>query len=1022
MSCNLFVHADPTGGSKYISGTTCDGTPAFYTLTLGQSVCMDTSKPFTDLCGLVISGACQTVTPTPTITPANYCIVSGLTFSQQPFECPFDGVTYFDTYGKLKFTATANGQIVDVHPVMTIFIGNGTETATVTIQNNETYQEFNYIKNNFVFSAGTCQNILHTDWYVISGNSPFCVFLTPTPTLTPTTTPTPTNTLTMSPTFTSTPTITPTRTQTQTPTQTQTSTQTSTPTNTSTQTPTPTQTPTNTSTQTTTPTQTPTPTVTPSPTPPISQFNVCESSDSTLVDPGIYVRATTASGSTFSFGYYSATTFGQTGLIEGYYVLGVAPDGNNYPIYQVNNFGNWNTWSRLFTGSTDFGWSVMEQFQNPLISGSTIIGGSAYGNFSGQTNGSGVIYPVQGQQFFSGQTTTPLGLRVFVTYDPICPTPTQTSTPTNTPTNTQTPSNTPTQTPTNTQTSTPTNTATQTQTPTPSITASQTQTPTNTSTQTQTPTPSITASQTMTPTNTSTQTQTPTPSITASQTQTPTSTQTPTNTSTQTQTPTASITASQTQTPTPSITASQTATPTNTMTPTNTATQTQTPTPSITASQTQTPTPSITASQTQTPTPSITASQTQTSTPTNTPTQTNTPTNTATQTATRTQTPTPSITASQTQTPSPTRTSTPTSTPPVTPTPTIPACNNYELTNNSSSGTIIVSYTTCADGGTVTRSVPPSSTVYQCSRSTPVYVSGPFSLDVVNIGLCPTPTPTATQTPTPTPSITASQTQTPTPSITASQTQTPTNTATQTQTPSNTATQTQTPTRTPTLTPTTTLTATPVWTYKIYNQMTNNFVVTDLTSSFVGESFTMSYPVSSGQTGLGTHTATGPSGGFLLYFTGTQGFMTIRKNGVTIVDNYPPVGSSPYGLDAQLRNLSSSDSIEIYFSPAAFITPTPTPTLTRTPTNTPSITPTNTNTPTGTATQTPTLTQTPTKTRSTCTQYRFNVTGFGTVTATLCGQTTPTTYPNRQPGDVLNICTSGSAPTGPGFATLLGSC
>jgi hypothetical protein len=98
MSCNLFVHTDPTGGSKYISGTTCDGTTAYYTLTFGQSICMDTTKPFLDLCGLVISGSCQTVTPTPTVTPADYCIVSGLTYTVQPFECPFNGTTYYDTY------------------------------------------------------------------------------------------------------------------------------------------------------------------------------------------------------------------------------------------------------------------------------------------------------------------------------------------------------------------------------------------------------------------------------------------------------------------------------------------------------------------------------------------------------------------------------------------------------------------------------------------------------------------------------------------------------------------------------------------------------------------------------------------------------------------------------------------------------------------------------------------------------------------------------------------------------------
>ena len=45
MSCNLYVHNDPTGGSKYISGTTCSGTEVYYTLTFGQSVCFNDDLP-----------------------------------------------------------------------------------------------------------------------------------------------------------------------------------------------------------------------------------------------------------------------------------------------------------------------------------------------------------------------------------------------------------------------------------------------------------------------------------------------------------------------------------------------------------------------------------------------------------------------------------------------------------------------------------------------------------------------------------------------------------------------------------------------------------------------------------------------------------------------------------------------------------------------------------------------------------------------------------------------------------------
>jgi len=251
MSCNLFVHVDPTGGSKYISGTTCDGTPAFYTLTLGQSVCMDTTKPFTDLCGLVISGECQTVTPTPTVTPADYCIVTGLTYTQQPFECPFDGATYYDIYGKIKITATIGGQIVSFHPTLSALISNGSESLTLLIPNGQSSVEFNYIKSNFTFSGGTCVNVTNVDWYVVSATVVSCLFFTPTPTPTLTQTPTQTSTQTQTPT--------------QTPTNTPTETFTPTPTTTTTLTSTPTQTNTQTQTQTPTNTLTPTPSSTPPP-------------------------------------------------------------------------------------------------------------------------------------------------------------------------------------------------------------------------------------------------------------------------------------------------------------------------------------------------------------------------------------------------------------------------------------------------------------------------------------------------------------------------------------------------------------------------------------------------------------------------------------------------------------------------------------------------------------------------------------------------------------------------------------
>jgi hypothetical protein len=279
MSCNFFVHADPTGGSKYISGTTCDGTTAYYTLTFGQSVCMNTTLPYENLCGLILSGSCLAVTPTPTTTPLEYCFVSGLTYSTQPFECPFDGTIYYDIYGKLRVTAAIFGTITSTHPPITAFISNGTEFVSLTIPDGQTYTEYVYLKSNFEFSGGTCQNVINPDWYVITGTTNECLFFTPTPT--PTLTQTPTQTATQTQTPTGTPTPTPTIDcsfsgsatyvdcsfegeavyipPTPTPTTTQTQTPSITPTNTNTPSITPTKTPTQ------TPSNTPpvTPTVTP---------------------------------------------------------------------------------------------------------------------------------------------------------------------------------------------------------------------------------------------------------------------------------------------------------------------------------------------------------------------------------------------------------------------------------------------------------------------------------------------------------------------------------------------------------------------------------------------------------------------------------------------------------------------------------------------------------------------------------------------------------------------------------------
>jgi len=237
---------------------------------------------------------------------------------------------------------------------------------------------------------------------------------TPTPTITQTQTPTTTTTLTASPTQTLTATATQTLTPTQTPTTTTTLTASPTPTNTAT--------PTNTTTQTPTPTRTstPTPSITPNPVCP-EQF-VVSNSPGGVFDNGTYQRMYSSSGQSFNFGY----------VVSNRVVLGTAPNGNNYPIFEFFDGGDYNTVYALFTGSTFVSWRSIEQNPSILTSGSTFVGGVQ--NLSTNSiNFGGVLYPPNGQ--VSGG---------YITYPLTCPTPTPTNTQTQTPTTTTTSTNTPT--------------------------------------------------------------------------------------------------------------------------------------------------------------------------------------------------------------------------------------------------------------------------------------------------------------------------------------------------------------------------------------------------------------------------------------------------------------------------------------------------------------------------------------------------------------------------------------------------
>jgi hypothetical protein len=277
MNCSNYVHNDPIGGSKFISGTTCTGTVAYYTLTLGQEVCMDNSKPLINLNGLVISGDCTGVTPTPTPTPIDFCYISGFSYYDAVFQCPNDGLDYFDRYGVWYFSAYTGSNFTQSHPQLNFTLTNGTDFATVSIEPGQYFTEFVYPKIDFRYTDTGCISTTYPDWYVYTPATTQC-FLTPTPTntVTPTVTPTITLTSSVTPTQTPTPSVTetttptPSVTETTTPTVTSTPTNTQTPTNTSTVTPTITSTVTPTITLTQTPTQTQTPTNTSTVTPTIT--------------------------------------------------------------------------------------------------------------------------------------------------------------------------------------------------------------------------------------------------------------------------------------------------------------------------------------------------------------------------------------------------------------------------------------------------------------------------------------------------------------------------------------------------------------------------------------------------------------------------------------------------------------------------------------------------------------------------------------------------------------------------------
>ena len=61
MSCITYLHNDPfdSGGTKFISGTTCCGTTEVWNLSFGESACLESELPMIICDGLTISGDCN---------------------------------------------------------------------------------------------------------------------------------------------------------------------------------------------------------------------------------------------------------------------------------------------------------------------------------------------------------------------------------------------------------------------------------------------------------------------------------------------------------------------------------------------------------------------------------------------------------------------------------------------------------------------------------------------------------------------------------------------------------------------------------------------------------------------------------------------------------------------------------------------------------------------------------------------------------------------------------------------------
>jgi len=282
MSCIKYLHNDPfdSGGTKFISGTTCDNFANSYNLSFGESACMEAGLPLIICDGLTISGSC--VSPTSCNDPQAYILfdaqtgatalnswmlsqgstfrgmfINGPSTTFATFQSQMNsyisysgfGVTTFDLlptpitqnedpiewFNESAIWSATNVWVNMLVPSCAI-CDNGVyglmdDSGTPTHTTNATYRSFNFYYSGTSIPEGyyrlyttysdPAMRILSSSFEYSLG-SLVCPSPTPTPTLT--TTPTPTRTPTTTPTPTSTSggvTPTPTRTGTPTPTPTQ---------------------------------------------------------------------------------------------------------------------------------------------------------------------------------------------------------------------------------------------------------------------------------------------------------------------------------------------------------------------------------------------------------------------------------------------------------------------------------------------------------------------------------------------------------------------------------------------------------------------------------------------------------------------------------------------------------------------------------------------------------------------------------------------------------------------------------